>query len=62
MDKGRFGIYGGQYISETLMNELIRLEEELREQQTLIRNATGSWIHYSGSMQTGLRFYIMRQT
>ena len=27
MDKGRFGIYGGQYLSETLMNELIRLEE-----------------------------------
>ncbi|WP_455618675.1 tryptophan synthase subunit beta [Eisenbergiella sp.] len=27
MSKGRFGIYGGQYISETLMNELIRLEE-----------------------------------
>lgn len=27
MGKGRFGIYGGQYISETLMNELIRLEE-----------------------------------
>lgn len=27
MNKGRFGIHGGQYISETLMNELIRLEE-----------------------------------
>ena len=27
MSKGRFGIYGVQYISETLMNELIRLEE-----------------------------------
>lgn len=27
MSKGRFGIYGGQYISETLMNELYRLEE-----------------------------------
>lgn len=27
MRKGRFGIFGGQYISETLMNELIRLEE-----------------------------------
>lgn len=25
--KGRFGEFGGQYISETLMNELIRLEE-----------------------------------
>lgn len=27
MSKGRFGIFGGQYISETLMNKLIRLEE-----------------------------------
>lgn len=27
MSKGRYGIYGGQYISETLMNELYRLEE-----------------------------------
>ena len=27
MSKGRFGEFGGQYISETLMNELIRLEE-----------------------------------
>jgi len=27
MGKGRYGIFGGQYISETLMNELIRLEE-----------------------------------
>lgn len=26
MSKGRFGIHGGQYISETLMNELIQLE------------------------------------
>lgn len=27
MSKGRYGIHGGQYISETLMNELIRLEQ-----------------------------------
>ena len=27
MGKGRYGIHGGQYISETLMNELIHLEE-----------------------------------
>ena len=26
MSKGRYGIHGGQYISETLMNELIHLE------------------------------------
>ena len=27
MSRGRYGIHGGQYISETLMNELIHLEE-----------------------------------
>ncbi len=28
MDKGRFGIHGGQYIPETLMNEIINLEKQ----------------------------------
>lgn len=28
MSRGRYGIHGGQYISETLMNELIRLEAQ----------------------------------
>ena len=27
MTKGRYGIHGGQYVPETLMNELIYLEE-----------------------------------
>ena len=27
MSRGRYGNHGGQYVSETLMNELIRLEE-----------------------------------
>ena len=27
MSKGRYGIHGGQYIPETLMNEVIKLEE-----------------------------------
>ena len=27
MSKGRFGIHGGQYITETLMNAVIELEE-----------------------------------
>ena len=27
MSNGRFGIHGGQYIPETLMNAVIRLEE-----------------------------------
>ena len=28
MSKGRYGEYGGQYISETLMHELLYLEEQ----------------------------------
>ena len=27
MSKGRFGVHGGQYIPETLMNAVIELEE-----------------------------------
>lgn len=29
MSKGRFGIHGGQYIPETLMNAVLELEEAL---------------------------------
>ena len=28
MSKGRYGVHGGQYAAETLMNELIHLEEQ----------------------------------
>ena len=28
MSNGRYGEYGGQYMSETLMNELLNLEEQ----------------------------------
>lgn len=28
MSDGRFGIHGGQYIPETLMNEIINLEKQ----------------------------------
>ena len=27
MSRGRYGKHGGQYVPETLMNEIIRLEE-----------------------------------
>ena len=27
MSKGRFGVHGGQYIPETLMNAVLELEE-----------------------------------
>lgn len=51
MSKGRFGAFGGQYIPETLMNEVIRLEEAYeyyrkdpefcRELEELLRNYAG---------------------
>lgn len=33
MTKGRFGEFGGQYISETLMNAVIELENAYRHYQ-----------------------------
>ena len=33
MSRGRFGVHGGQYMSETLMNELLNLEEQYLEEQ-----------------------------
>ena len=41
MSKGRFGIHGGQYIPETLMNAVIELEEAYTVIRT-IRNLTGT--------------------
>ena len=42
MSKGRFGVHGGQYIPETLMNAVLELEEP-----TIIikmtRSSTGNW-------------------
>ena len=31
MSKGRFGIHGGQYIPETLMNAMLELEESYKK-------------------------------
>ncbi len=68
MDKGRFGIYGGQYISETLMNELIRLEEAYeyykqdeefnRELDTLFREYANrpSLLYYAANMTRDLGY------
>ena len=41
MSKGRFGIHGGQYIPETLMNAVIELEEHITVIR-MTRNLTGS--------------------
>ena len=38
---GRFGIHGGQYIPETLMNAVIELEEAYNHYK-MIRNLTES--------------------
>jgi len=43
MSKGRFGIHGGQYIPETLMNAVIELEEaynHFKTTPTFWRNLT----------------------
>lgn len=50
MSKGRFGIYGGQYISETLMNELICLEEaynHYKEDETFNQELTALFKDYA---------------
>ena len=59
MSKGRFGVHGGQYITETLMNAIIELEEAYnhykndtqfqKELSELFQNYTGipSRLYYS---------------
>lgn len=76
MSKGRFGIYGGQYISETLMNELIRLEEcyefykkdpaFTKELDRLLKEYAGrpSLLYYAEKMTKdlgGARIYLKRE-
>ena len=62
MEKGRFGIHGGQYIPETLMNEIIHLEEQYEfykndpefcaELDDLLKNYAGrpSLLYYAEKM------------
>lgn len=76
MNKGRFGIHGGQYISETLMNELIRLEECYefykndpdfnRELDLLLKEYAGrpSLLYYADKMTKdlgGAKIYLKRE-
>lgn len=75
-EKGRFGIHGGQYISETLMNELIKLEEayehykndpEFNAELTyLLNNYAGrpSLLYYAEKMTKdlgGAKIYLKRE-
>ncbi len=75
-EKGRFGEFGGQYISETLMSELIRLEESyehykndpefVSELQTLLNEYAGrpSRLYYAEKMTKdlgGAKIYLKRE-
>ena len=76
MSKGRFGEFGGQYVPETLMNELIRLEEAYEhfrrdpafcaELEDLLKNYAGrpSLLYYAGRMTEdlgGAKIYLKRE-
>lgn len=76
MSKGRFGVYGGQYIAETLMNELINLEEKYEfykkdkefneELNKLLNEYAGrpSLLYYAEKMSKdlgGAKIYLKRE-
>ena len=66
MSNGRFGIHGGQYIPETLMNAVLELEEAynhykndpefLAELDELLKNYVGrpSLLYYADKMTNDL--------
>ena len=76
MSKGRYGVHGGQYIAETLMNEILRLEEAYEhykadpdfnaELNTLLKEYAGrpSLLYYAQKMTQdlgGAKIYIKRE-
>ena len=76
MSKGRFGIHGGQYIPETLMNAVIELEEAYnhykddpefnRELTELLNEYAGrpSRLYYASHMTEdlgGAKVYLKRE-
>ncbi len=76
MPKGRFGIHGGQYIPETLMNAVNELEESyekfkkdqafLKELEDLLKNYAGrpSLLYYAEKMTEdlgGAKVYLKRE-
>ncbi|MBQ9885358.1 MAG: tryptophan synthase subunit beta [Lachnospiraceae bacterium] len=76
MSKGRFGIHGGQYIPETLMNEIINLEKAYEyykndkefndELNTLLAEYAGrpSLLYYAEKMTKdlgGAKIYLKRE-
>ena len=76
MSKGRYGGFGGQYVPETLMNEIIHLEESYEkyrndpeftaELDTLLREYAGrpSLLYYAEKMTKdlgGAKIYLKRE-
>lgn len=76
MSEGRYGIYGGQYIGETLMNEIIHLTEQYEafkkdaafqaELDDLLKNYAGrpSLLYYAEKMTKdlgGAKIYLKRE-
>ncbi|MDF2539090.1 MAG: tryptophan synthase subunit beta [Herbinix sp.] len=76
MSKGRFGVHGGQYIPETLMNAVIELEEAyqyykqdesfIHELEKLLRDYAGrpSLLYYAEKMTKdlgGAKIYLKRE-
>lgn len=76
MSRGRYGIYGGQYMSETLMNELLNLEEQYeyykndanfqKELNTLLKEYAGrpSLLYFAKRMTEdlgGAKIYLKRE-
>lgn len=76
MSNGRFGEYGGQYIPETLMNEIINLEKQYEffkqdpgfqsELEDLLKNYAGrpSLLYYAEKMTKdlgGAKIYLKRE-
>lgn len=76
MQKGRFGIHGGQYVPEILMNEIIHLEEQYEsykkdpefhaELEDLLKNYAGrpSLLYYAEKMTKdlgGAKIYLKRE-
>ncbi len=73
--KGRYGKYGGQYVSETLMSALIELEdayEKVNKDPQFARNLTALQTEYAGretpltfcpnaSRELGCKIYLKRE-
>ena len=63
MSRGRFGVHGGQYMSETLMNELLNLEKQynhFKEDPEFVEELNALLKEYAG--RPSLLYYAKRMT